>query len=97
MNSGETAGDYNAVLKINSMEVSSKSVSIPGGNSASVNFQVTRDAGSYEIEVGGQKISLEFAPEPVESSGLGFWWILIGLGIVLVVVLAVVLIRRKAA
>ena len=82
-NAGEVGGDCTRVLKINGVAESSKLVTIAGGQSATLTFSVTKDTGSYEIEISGQKAILEVAPAPTQavSSGIGLWWILIGLGI----------------
>ena len=90
-NIGKVAGSYNAVLKINGVVDTIREVTIPAGESVTLRFTVTRSAGSYEIDIGGQEARFEVIP----LSGLELWWVLIGLAIVAPVVFLFLLARRK--
>ncbi len=70
---------------------SSEKVIISAGESLPLSFIVTRDVGSYEIDIGGQKAYFEV----ISASGLALWWLLIGFGILLLGLLFLFLSKRK--
>lgn len=94
-NTGEAEDTYNTGLKINGTTEANRPITLAGGESALVTFSINPKAGSYEIEIGNQKTFLEVAASPSlnNSPGIGLWWILIGLSIILLV--AVFLLRRR--
>ena len=54
-NTGDVTGTYKATLKINGVEVASKSVKLAGGEYRKVSFTTVQGkAGSYKIEIDGQ-------------------------------------------
>lgn len=93
-NTGNTAGSYTAILKINGNVEATKEVALSAGASTTVTFSVTRDEpATYNVELGGQvgKFTVTTAVV-VPPRGFPWWWIVIG-----VVVLAAVyffIIRR---
>lgn len=55
-NTGEAEGSYEAVLNINGVKETAKSVTLAGGKSTAVTFKVSRTAaGTYQVELGGQR------------------------------------------
>lgn len=71
-NTGEKEGSYSVVLKINGTVEATREITLAGSESTSVSFSVTKDTGSYEIEIDGQNVSFEvITPVQVVS-----WWII---------------------
>jgi len=67
-NIGEGEGFYTVVLKINDVIEDTKTVTLAGGASTTVEFKVVKeDAGTYSVEVAGLKsaFTLKEAPPPV--------------------------------
>ncbi len=57
-NTGEKAGDYELVLKINGISEEARTVTVGAGASEVVSFTVSRsEPGEYEVEINGQKAS----------------------------------------
>jgi hypothetical protein len=90
-NIGKLGGSYNAVLKINGVVDTIREVAISAGESVTLSFTVIRSAGSYEIDIGGQKIHFRVMP----LSRLNLWWSLIGPAIVLPSVVLLLFTRRR--
>jgi hypothetical protein len=80
-NISKAGGSYRAELRVNGVIDTIREVMVAAGESITLNFDITRNAGSYEIDIGGQKTHFEV----VNSPGSKFWWFLIALGIVLLV------------
>jgi len=71
-NSGDAAGDYEVVLKIDDAVVATKDVTgLPGGATQEVVFNAARDvAGSYTVEVNGATGSFTVTEAPVTEAVL---------------------------
>ncbi len=91
-NTGEAAGNYSVTLKINGVNVETKSVAVAGGASQTVTFTLTRDAaGTYAVDVNGLTGTFVVKPGAVEpvvppTKGVNLW-LIIGI-IVLVIAVA---------
>jgi len=90
-NAGEEEGTYTAELTLNGDIVGSQDVTVPGGGSKLVRFQLSNVAtGDYQVEIAG--LSGAFT-----SSQQVSWWLIVALmGVAgLVVGILIVRIRRK--
>jgi hypothetical protein len=59
-NIGGTTGSYTVELKVNGVTVDSKTVTLAGGQSTTVVFEWSaKDAGNYEIDVAGLKVTVK--------------------------------------
>lgn len=54
-NTGALSGSYQVILKINGAVETSTTVTMAGGGSTPINFSLYKDAGNYEVELGGLK------------------------------------------
>jgi len=73
-NTGETAGTYQVVLKINGEEEDTQAVTVAPGETETVTFSVSRDeAGTYNVGVGDESKSFTVVEEVVEVN-----WALVG-------------------
>ncbi|HXY74632.1 MAG TPA: CARDB domain-containing protein, partial [Dehalococcoidales bacterium] len=87
-NTGELAGSTTVVLKLNGNVLTTKDLSLAGGASQGVTFNVSKDvAGTYTINVNGQSSTLIVKSKTPFI--LANWWILV---IIVVVVAAIVFI-----
>ncbi len=79
-NTGDAAGTYEAILKIDNAVVATESVTIAGGASEEVNFTTSKDvAGTYTVSIGDQSgtvvvtaftiSALDISPAEVNSGG----------------------------
>ena len=91
INIGKVEGIYDAVLTVNGVVDTIRQVTVSAGESVTLSFTVTRSAGSYEIDIGGQETHFEV----ISLSRLEPWWFLIGLAIVPPIVLLLLLARRR--
>jgi hypothetical protein len=74
-NVGDVKGPYTATLKMNDSIAETKTVTLAGGESTSVVFDIsTRTPGAYEIDIDGQK--QQFSVEPPPSSFT--YWLYVG-------------------
>jgi len=82
-NDGEETGNYTVRLKLNTVVIDSEEVTLEGGESITTSFEVTRDAGTYTVEVEGLTGTFTIAPTEEQP----FWWTSPGYvaGIVIVV------------
>jgi len=81
LNTGEVQGSYAATLKINDSAEAAKNITVAGGASATVSFNVAKDAaGIYKVAIGGQ------TGEFTVSSPAALSWSVIG-GIITIVVI----------
>jgi hypothetical protein len=90
-NIGKVGGIYNGVLKINGVVDTTRERTISAGESVKLSFTVTKGAGSYEIDIGGQKTYFEVLP----PSRLGLWWFLIIVAATLLTLVLLLLARRR--
>ena len=73
-NTGDVAGTYQAILKINGAVVASKSVKLAGHESKTVTFETVQGkAGSYKVEIDGQTgtftvVAAELKPVVITST-----------------------------
>ncbi len=67
-NTGDVAGTYKLTLKINGVEVASKSINVPGHGSKKVSFETVQGkAGTYKVEIDGITGTFTVQPSPVKS------------------------------
>ncbi|MBI4282899.1 MAG: hypothetical protein HY663_00345 [Chloroflexi bacterium] len=101
-NSGDLAGTYRVVLKINNVTVATREVALAGGASERITFTVTRDTpGTYTASVDNLSVSLVVneappvaspsSPVPPPSPIKPTNWLIIG-GIIVMVIVVVLLI-----
>jgi len=95
-NSGGETGSYNAVLYINGAVEDSQSVSVPGGTSKNVIFNVAKSkAGVYDVSVCGQSGQFQVVGGGGWfAGGLGTGGIIAIVVIVIVLIVALVFILR---
>lgn len=96
-NVGDEAGNYTVELRIAGAVVDSRTVTLVGGESTTVTFEVSEHVGTYDVEVDGQKGTIiveEAAPMP---SPIGTWLPYIGAAVAIIAILAVAafLARRR--
>lgn len=73
-NTGEKAGDYELILKINNVTEETKTVTVGAGAVKEVSFTVNRSLpGEYEVEINGQKGTFSFKEAPAATTTLGVW------------------------
>jgi hypothetical protein len=83
LNTGGVQGSYIAELKINGSVEGSQEVTLAGGASIAVNFDIAKDtAGEYMVDIGGQTGKFT-----VSEPAAGVSWSLVG-GIIAAVVIA---------
>ncbi len=64
-NTGDLTGDYQVVLKVNGVKQEEKSVTIAGGGSADVSFDIAFDkSGSYALSINDIEKTLKVLPSP---------------------------------
>jgi len=61
-NDGEETGSYTVKLKLDGIVIDSEEVTIEGGDSITTSFEVTRDEGTYTVEVEGLTGTFTIAP-----------------------------------
>jgi len=67
-NSGDLTGSYEAVLKIDDVEVETEEVTLSGGDNVAVSFSISLDAeGVYTVAVGGLSGTVEVRTPEVEA------------------------------
>jgi len=97
-NVGETSGSYTVTLKLNGVTEATKEVTLDPGASTTVEFTVSKDAGTYYVEVDGLAETLRVVaatPTPPPPPPMMTWLPYIAIIIVIVIaVAAAVLIRR---
>jgi hypothetical protein len=104
-NSGDVPGTYELKLKINNLDVTSKTVTVDSKSSKTVTFTTTEDkAGTYTVNVGGLTGTFTVAPAVITTTPpppppASKWPLILGIigGIVVVaaVVAVVMVVRRK--
>ncbi len=85
-NVGELEGNHTVELNVNREVVDSKEVTLGGGASETVLFELTRGEGAYEVEVEGftESFTVNTQPEPRGIPGFPYASIMLGLLIALV-------------
>ncbi|GAH50416.1 unnamed protein product, partial [marine sediment metagenome] len=100
-NTGDLAGSYEVVLKIDGAPVVTKVVTLGAGESIKVTFSVIRDvAATYQVEIDGQRGQFTIVPPLVYPSPplpFPWWWIVVGVVVIglLVFFLVIPLTRRR--
>jgi len=97
-NTGGTAGNYNAVLKINGQVEKTKKVNIEPGDALLVEFAVYKSQpGTYAVDIGGQQHSLTIVGAGGQSADVGSGLVVGIVAFVLVVLLGLLLVfvRRR--
>ncbi|MBN1643880.1 MAG: hypothetical protein JW856_03590 [Dehalococcoidales bacterium] len=91
-NSGETAGKYFLLLKVNNTLETTKQLSLNAGESQQVSFEITKKiAGSYEISIGSNTAGFVVESKPLFSSPL----FIIGIIAAVLIVFFLYLLMRK--
>ena len=68
-NSGDCAGDYDAVLMINDAEYDRQALTVNGGEEVPVSFALTSlEAGTYVLALGGQTLEFRVTAEPLPAA-----------------------------
>lgn len=93
-NTGQVEGSYTVTLKINGAVEATQAVTLTGGQTTTVTFEVARDvAGTYQVDVSGLTGSFAVkAPLP--------WWLWLIVGLVAAAIIGVVIswqLRRSRA
>jgi len=96
-NTGDLAGSYEVILKINDVVETTSEVTLDGGASESVTFTVAREkAGIYSVSIGGLSSSFTVtAPAAIEDETAVNWLEIGGIIAVLVVIGLIVLVSRR--
>jgi hypothetical protein len=95
-NVGELEGGHTVELKVDGEVIDSKEVTLGGGASETVLFEVTRGEGTYEVEVEGITDSFTVNPQPSFWDKIpGFPYESILLGLVTVIIVLWLLSSRK--
>lgn len=91
-NVGEQTGGYNVTLRINDIVEDYEAVTLDGGESTTVSFSLTKDAGEYSVKVDGLTGSFKVVSPPAPFP----WEYVIAAAaiIVVIVVIAIVMKRR---
>ncbi|MEM4619284.1 MAG: CARDB domain-containing protein [Desulfurococcaceae archaeon] len=88
-NVGEETGSYTVKLKVDGAIVDSKTITLSGGESKIVIFEVTRNVvGTYEIEVNGQRGTFTVKEAVTPLTPIKTWLPYIGFVIVIILILA---------
>jgi hypothetical protein len=75
-NTGDVAGDYEVVLKVNGENVQSKKVTVAPGATVTVDFTLREDkAGKYDISIGGSSKTLTVSEGAVPTLYTGDEWV----------------------
>ena len=86
-NTGEEAGSYTIILKINGVVEETKEITLAGDVSKAVSFTTSRDkTGNYSVDVDGlagsftvKEVALPPAPPPVPPEAKPNWWLASGI------------------
>ena len=88
-NVGELEGDHTVELKVNGEVADSKEVTLAGGVSETILFELTRGEGTHEVEVEEftESFTVNTQPEPEQRGIPGFPYLSIILGLLIALVL----------
>lgn len=91
-NTGELTGTYEVVLTIDGKRVTSETVSLAGGNTKTVSFNVSEDAaGTYAVSVNNEYGAFKVTA-PVKPVN---WWLLAGIIIAFIAIVTTIIIARR--
>ncbi len=87
-NTGDLAGSYKVILKINNIVVDTKDITIDGHSSKAVTFTTSKGvAGTYTVDIDGQSGTFTVtAPIEKVRPHIPWWvWLIVGLAVVAVI------------
>jgi hypothetical protein len=67
VNTGELEGGYTVTLLVNGAAEAAREITLAGGATTSVTFSLAKDAGSYQVEVGGLMGSFQVTAAPTPT------------------------------
>lgn len=98
-NIGKQEGSYTIELKIADEFVDNKTVTLEGGGSTTVSFTVIKEAGSYDVDVGGQTGTLVVKAIPGEGAppaeGIPIVYVVAGVVAIVAAIGLVFMLRKR--
>lgn len=97
-NTGQSTGNYTAILKINGQAEAEETLTLGAGETKAVTFAVNKqESGTYEVSIGDKSSTFTVVTQPTTTTRQQTPWlpvIALGAGILLVIVLLVIIVRR---
>jgi hypothetical protein len=93
-NKGTTTGIYTAALKLNGKVEQTRAVTVDPGSTRKISFEVIKiSPGQYTLEIDGNKVSFRVGG----ATAINFSWILTGVGLMILILIIAVIVRKRYA
>ncbi len=95
-NTGDLAGNYQAIFKVNGLVEATKEVTLDAGASEEITFTTTKnDEGTYFVTVDG--LTLSFTVKLIPTKTETNWWLIIGIiaGLTLLIISIILFVKRE--